>query len=96
MPADSIIRVALPEDERPASELLGSCPMLIRPSYDEAVLAPTLALMTHGNPALLSAGTFYGCETSHGLMDVSEDRTRARFKFAHVTIEIEKAPLNPS
>ena len=69
MPADFALRVATPEDETSVSELLkASYAVLLPPSYDEAILAVALPMITRANPALLSAGTFFVAETAGGLI----------------------------
>ncbi len=61
------IRVATREDDSAVSELLkASYPVLMKASYDAAVLARALPLMTRANPALLSSGTYYLSETGDG------------------------------
>ncbi len=69
MSADFALRVATPEDETSVSELLkASYSVLLPPSYDEAILAVALPMITRANPALLSAGTFFVAETAGGLI----------------------------
>ncbi|MBA4174894.1 MAG: GNAT family N-acetyltransferase, partial [Hyphomicrobium sp.] len=53
------IRVATPEDREAVTRLLQrSYPALMAGSYEPAVLAAALPLMTQANPALLASGTF--------------------------------------
>ncbi len=54
------IRVATPEDRETVTRLLQrSYPALMAGSYEPAVLAAALPLMTQANPALLASGTFF-------------------------------------
>jgi len=46
--------------------LAASYPELMAPSYDSALLAATLGLMTQANPALLTSGTYYVAESEDG------------------------------
>jgi len=58
------VRIATPQDEASVCALLeASYPTLMSPSYDEALLAKVLPLITKANPSLLSAGTYYLAET---------------------------------
>ena len=58
MPNEFIVRVAVPSDDTLIGELLGaSYPALMAASYDSAVLAGALPVMTRPVPALLSSGT---------------------------------------
>ncbi len=67
MAVNVAVRVAKPGDENPVSAMLQACyPVLMRPSYDEGILAAALPLMTQANPALLSSGTFYLAESDDG------------------------------
>lgn len=67
MGAEFTIRVAAPEDEPLVSALLSaSYPVLMRPSYDKAVLAAALPMITQANPVLLSSGTYYLAEAGPG------------------------------
>lgn len=64
MPDSISIRVATSPDDTPVSKLLkASYPVLMTESYEPAVLAAALPLMTQANPKLLSSGTFYLCES---------------------------------
>ena len=69
MSADLALRVATLEDESSVSELLQvSYSVLLQSSYDEAILAAALPVITRANTALLSAGTFFVAETPDGLI----------------------------
>lgn len=58
------VRIATPQDDASLCALLeASYPTLMSPSYDEAVLAKVLPLITKANPSLLSAGTYYLAES---------------------------------
>lgn len=57
------VRVATLSDFAGVNALLqASYPILMKPAYDEVLLAPALKLMTRANPALLASGTFYIAE----------------------------------
>lgn len=59
------VRVTTPADAAAvAAVLTASYPVLLAPSYDAALLAKALPLMTRANPALLASGTYYLAETA--------------------------------
>lgn len=67
MRTEFTIRVATPEDGPRVSALLNaSYPVLMRASYDNAVLALALPMITQASPALLSSGMYYLAETVSG------------------------------
>ncbi|HEX6998312.1 MAG TPA: GNAT family N-acetyltransferase [Gammaproteobacteria bacterium] len=69
MGSDYAVRVATLEDAEAVGALLrASYPRLMARSYDEALLAPALELMTKANPSLLGSGTYYLAELSTGLV----------------------------
>lgn len=58
LPDEIVVRVATPADEPAVNALLAaSYPALMRESYEAAVLAAALPMITQANPALLSSGT---------------------------------------
>lgn len=60
-------RVATPNDaEGVGAFFKQSYPTLMKSAYDDALLAPALALMTKANPALLDCGTYYVAESESG------------------------------
>ena len=62
-----VTRVATPEDAPPVEDLLKtSYPVLMAGAYDEATLAPLLALITKANMTLLTSGTYHVAETRDG------------------------------
>jgi GNAT superfamily N-acetyltransferase len=67
MPDDYRIRVATPEDAAAVGELLAACyPVLMRDSYEPAVLAAALPMMTRAHPGLLASGTYHVAEAPDG------------------------------
>ena len=55
------------DDDSGVSALLNaSYPALMKASYESAILARALPLMTRANPVLLSCGTYYLCEMADG------------------------------
>lgn len=79
LPAEFIVRVATPDDASPVSALLkASFPVLMRASYDPAVLATALPQMTQANPVLLSSGTYYLAEYAGGSLVGCGGWTRGR------------------
>ena len=67
MDSDYALRIATPKDAAAVEALLhASYPTLMTPSYDEAMLAPALELMTKANPSLLGSGTYYLAELPTG------------------------------
>lgn len=66
---DYVVRIATPDDVAAVEALLeASYPALMRPAYEEAVLAPALKLVTKANPSLLASGTYYVAEAERGLV----------------------------
>lgn len=79
MPAKFTFRIAMPEDEASVGDLLkASYSALMLSSYDEAVLAGALPMITRANPSLLSAGTYYVAESEEGVIVGCGGWTRER------------------
>lgn len=65
MEADTIIRAATPADESSVTELLRAAySALLRPAYDDDLIAAALPYVGRANPALLRSGTFYVAESA--------------------------------
>ena len=79
MPQDFTLRVATPADEAGVTALLeASYPPLMRPSYDQAVLAPALVLMTQASAVLLASGTYHLAKLADGRLVGCGGWTRER------------------
>ena len=66
---DYATRIAILDDAAGVNALLqASYPALMASSYDEALLAPALELMTKANMSLLASDTYYVAESRGGLV----------------------------
>ncbi len=73
------LRIATPQDEASVGDLLkASYSVLMSSSYDEAVLADALPMITQANPSLLSAGTYYLAESEEQVIVGCGGWTRER------------------
>jgi len=79
LPDGIVVRAATPADEPAVNALLAaSYPTLMRGSYEAAVLAAALPMITQANPALLSSGTYYLAESADGVLAGCGGWTRER------------------
>lgn len=64
---DYTSRLSTPDDVLAVELLLqASYPQLMAHAYEQAILVPTLKLITKANPSLLASGTYYVAEASDG------------------------------
>lgn len=73
------LAIASPDDEAAVTALLeASYGQLMRHSYDAALLARALPLMTRANPRLLASGTYYLARSANGAVIGSGGWTQER------------------